>query len=89
MEKILHILQEEFRNSLKATVHSTIRDCHFPRAKNMAKVALGIRRLGKTYFLFQTMKNFLAQQVAIDRILYLNFEDARLFPIDQKKWEKG
>jgi len=55
----------------------------------MAKVALGIRRLGKTYFLFQTMKNFLAQQVAIDRILYLNFEDARLFPIDQKKWEKG
>jgi predicted AAA+ superfamily ATPase len=53
----------------------------------MAKVAIGMRRVGKTYFLFQTMRELLAQRISIDQLLYLNFEDDRLWPIDQKKWE--
>lgn len=85
MEKILQILQEEFRLSLKKTASSTIRDYRFPEAKNLAKVAVGIRRCGKTYFLFQTMRDLLSQSISIERLLYLNFEDDRLFPLDQKK----
>lgn len=85
MEKILQILQEEFRNALNKTSNSTLRDYQFPEAQNLAKVAVGIRRSGKTYFLFQTMRQLISQQISLDRILYLNFEDDRLLPIDQKK----
>lgn len=85
MEKFLPILQEEFRNSLKNTATATVRHYQFPEAKNLAKVAVGIRRSGKTFFLFQTMRELITQQVPIDRLLYLNFEDDRLLPIDQKK----
>jgi predicted AAA+ superfamily ATPase len=75
MEKILQILQEEFRTSLNKTANSTIRQYQFPDAKNQAKVAVGIRRSGKTYFLFQTMRNLIASHIPIDRLLYINFED--------------
>lgn len=85
MEKILQILQEEFRLSLKKTQNSTLRLYQFPEAKNLAKVAVGMRRSGKTYFLFQTMRELISQHISIDRLLYLNFEDDRLLPMDQKK----
>lgn len=85
MENFLQILQEEFRASLKKTQNSTIRHYQFPEAKNFAKVAIGVRRSGKTYFLFQTMRDIVSQHISIDRLLYLNFEDDRLLPIDQKK----
>ena len=85
MEQILQILQEEFRASLNKTAASTIRHYNFPEAKQLAKVVVGIRRSGKTYFLFQKMRELLAQNISIDCLLYLNFEDDRLLPIDQKK----
>lgn len=85
MEKILEILQEEFLASLNKTVGSVKRDYAFPEAKQMVKVAVGIRRSGKTFFLFQTMRELLSQDIPIDRLLYLNFEDDRLLPMDQKK----
>jgi len=85
MEDFLQILQEEFRTSLKKTVNSAIRQYQFPKAKNLAKVAVGIRRSGKTYFLFQTMRELIARDISIEQLLYLNFEDNRLLPITQKK----
>ncbi len=85
MEKFLQILQEEFRTSLKKTANSVIRHYQFPIAKNLAKVAIGMRRSGKTYFLFQTMRELISQSIPIEHLLYLNFEDDRLWPIDQKK----
>ncbi len=85
MEKFLQILQEEFRASLNKTINSTKRYYQFPEAKNLVKVAVGIRRSGKTYFLFQTMRELISQHISIDRLLYLNFEDDRLLPINQKK----
>jgi uncharacterized protein len=88
VQDFLQILQEEFRISLAKTANSVIRNYQFPVAQNLAKVAIGIRRSGKTYFLFQTMRELISQQIPIDRLLYLNFEDDRLLPIDQKKWEK-
>lgn len=85
MEQFLQVLQEEFRASLKKTINSTIRNYRFPEAKNLAKVAIGIRRSGKTYFLFQTVRELISQHFPIDHMLYLNFEDNRLLPLDQKK----
>jgi predicted AAA+ superfamily ATPase len=40
---------------------------------------VGMRRTGKTYLCYQAIKKLLAQGVPKDNILYLNFEDDRLF----------
>jgi predicted AAA+ superfamily ATPase len=57
----------------------------FSEAKNMIKVAVGMRRSGKTYFLYQTIRELISEGIPLDRILFINFEDARLQPIDPKK----
>jgi predicted AAA+ superfamily ATPase len=42
---------------------------------------VGPRRAGKTYFLYQIMKEILRQSADITDILYVNFEDERITPI--------
>lgn len=42
----------------------------------------GPRRSGKTYFLFQIMKMLLKNGVSKKQILYINFDDPRLLPMD-------
>jgi predicted AAA+ superfamily ATPase len=42
---------------------------------------VGPRRAGKTYFLYQIMKEILQGSAAITDILYVNFEDERITPI--------
>lgn len=85
MQAILQTLQEEFRATLELTEKSTPRSYKFPEAKNIIKVAVGMRRSGKTYFLFQTIRQLLADGIALDQILYINFEDDRILPIDHKR----
>jgi hypothetical protein len=84
MSELILTLQEEFRQNLDYTRQSTPRSCRFPEAKNVIKVAIGMRRSGKTYFLFQTIRDLLAEGLTLDRVLYLNFEDDRILPLDQK-----
>lgn len=43
-----------------------------------ASVIIGMRRTGKTYRMFQKMRELLDSGVARQRLLYLNFEDERL-----------
>lgn len=81
---MLKTLIEEFQEMLPTTAHSTPRDYAFPKAENVIKVAVGMRRSGKTYFLFQTIRELLAEGVPIERILYINFEDDRLLPVNHK-----
>ncbi len=84
MQAILQTLQEEFRATLALTSNSTLRRYKFPEAKNIIKVAIGMRRSGKTYFLFQTIRQFLLEGISLDRVLYINFEDDRILPLDHK-----
>ena len=44
-----------------------------------ALALIGMRRVGKTYLCYQAMQTLLEQGVPKDNILYLNFEDDRLF----------
>jgi predicted AAA+ superfamily ATPase len=81
---ILQTLQEEFHAVLHLTKESTPRSYKFPEAKNSIKVAVGMRRSGKTYFLFQTIRQFLEEGILLERILYLNFEDDRILPMAHK-----
>ena len=84
MEDFLQILQEEFRTALVDTEKSTPRLYQFPEAPNIIKVAVGMRRSGKTYFLYQTIRKLLSEGIPLQRILYINFEDDRILPLDHK-----
>lgn len=42
---------------------------------------IGPRRAGKTFFLYQIMKKFLAEGADIRDFVYVNFEDERILPI--------
>ena len=52
-----------------------------PRAGNLVKVVIGMRRCGKSYRLFQEMDALLEAGVPRERICYFNFEDTRLGPV--------
>lgn len=88
MESMLQTLQEEFHAALALSEKSTPRVYKFPEVKNMIKVAVGMRRSGKTYFLFQTIRELTEEHIPLDRILYLNFEDDRILPMDHKAMGK-
>ncbi len=86
-EKILPILLGEFRDRLPLLeiVH---RDIQFPKAPNKIKVAIGMRRVGKTYFLYQHILNMLQTGINPTSILFINFEDDRLLPLNEQKLAK-
>ncbi|ETR69143.1 MAG: hypothetical protein OMM_09860 [Candidatus Magnetoglobus multicellularis str. Araruama] len=57
------------------------RNVKIPWLDNKIDTVIGIRRSGKTWFLFQVMSDLLAKGYPVESILYLNFEDERLLPI--------
>lgn len=59
----------------------TPRSLTLPGLPGKADVVVGMRRSGKTYFLYQKIQERLAGGTDRGRILYLNFEDERLLPL--------
>ena len=85
-KSILQILLGEFYDRLKLLKKELIiREARFPDAPNKIKVAMGMRRSGKTYFLYQHILNLLNNDLPLSRILYINFEDDRLLPLNRNK----
>src|SRR3990167_84850 len=82
---ILQILTDEFHDTLNR-ITLVPRTVKFPEAANKIKVAIGIRRTGKTYFIYQAILQQFNQGIPLTRILYLNLEDDRLLPLDAKKF---
>jgi hypothetical protein len=75
----------EFHDKLSLIKDNFIlRDAQFPVAPNKIKVAIGMRRVGKSYFIYQEIFKLL-KQVDKKRILYINFEDDRLLPLTLEK----
>lgn len=54
----------------------TARSIHISKSNKIVSI-IGPRRAGKTYLMFQKMKELIQQGVRRDSIIYLNFEDAR------------
>ncbi len=50
---------------------------------------IGPRRSGKTFFIFQLIKELLEQKVEKEKILYLDFEDNRLIPLEKGDEEEA
>lgn len=51
-----------------------------PRAGNLVKVIIGMRRSGKTFRLFQEMDSLINAGIPAERLCYFNFEDNRIAP---------
>jgi predicted AAA+ superfamily ATPase len=84
MKDLLITLQDEFLERLNQSQNSIYRDYSFAKIANKVKVAIGMRRAGKTYFLLQIIRSLLQHGVNIKQVLFINFEDDRLLPCDQK-----
>ncbi len=84
-DTVMQVLVGEFHDKLAMLDGVVRREASFHDASNKIKVAMGMRRSGKTYFLFQQMRTLLASGVPLSRILYINFEDDRLLPLDRDK----
>lgn len=83
MTALFPTLLDEFKAKLAGSF--VWRDALFPETPKKIRVAVGMRRTGKTTFLFQEIKNLLSQGISLERILYLNFEDDRLLPMGQQQ----
>ncbi|MGQ4892034.1 MAG: ATP-binding protein [Candidatus Njordarchaeia archaeon] len=56
------------------------RDIELPLNTRNVVVITGVRRSGKTYLMFQTIKDLLDKGVREENIFYINFEDERIEP---------
>jgi predicted AAA+ superfamily ATPase len=84
----LKILLGEFDDKLNRLKDIVIRDAQFPEAPNKIKVAIGMRRAGKTYFIYQHILKLIHDKVHKTTLLYINFEDDRLLPLNEQKLAK-
>ncbi|OGQ44679.1 MAG: hypothetical protein A3H42_04880 [Deltaproteobacteria bacterium RIFCSPLOWO2_02_FULL_46_8] len=81
--QILPTLFEELKGTLEQKIVKRV--LTLPDIKNKALVTMGMRRTGKTFFLYQQIQQLLNQKVPWQQILYINFEDDRLLPMNQKE----
>ncbi len=85
---MLQILLGEFYDILNLLKDGVVRDAQFPDAPSKIKVAIGMRRSGKTYFLYQQILKMMSEGISKTEILYINFEDDRLVPLNEQKLAK-
>ncbi len=85
---MLQVLLGEFRDKLDGLKDIVIREAQFPDAPGKIKVAMGMRRAGKTYFIYQHILKLLSDGVHKTTILHINFEDDRLLPLNEQKLAK-
>lgn len=85
MRDLLEILLEESADAIAQAQTSVPRQLQFPEAKRVIKVAVGMRRSGKTFFVYQEINKLLSQGVLPEQILFINFEDDRLLPMTAKE----
>lgn len=87
-QTVLILLLEEFHTKLTSLPALVPRSAIFPAVENKIKVAIGMRRTGKTYFIFQKIRQLIQEKVSLTQILYLNLEDDRLLPLTRDKLAK-
>lgn len=83
MKNLYYTLREELERKLK--LQAVERRFRFSELPGKVDVAVGMRRTGKTHFLYQKIRELAADAIGREQILYLNFEDDRLLPADATK----
>src|SRR3989338_5529016 len=82
---LIKSLLDSFHEQLNTLSDNVDREASFSNISNKILVAIGMRRTGKTHFLLQKARELLKEQVPLKRILYVNFEDDRLYPLSMQK----
>jgi predicted AAA+ superfamily ATPase len=77
-EIILDFQNEELNTGIK-------RELHYQSVENKAFVCIGVRRCGKSTFLFQIIKDLIKRGINKENFLYINFFDDRLTEIKYGK----
>jgi predicted AAA+ superfamily ATPase len=73
------IIQQRLADAVSMDIPDLVeRECRVPKIPNKVYAVIGMRRSGKTYYLYQTMKHCLEQGIDRSRLVYFNFEDERL-----------
>ncbi len=87
MKDIFETLILDFHKKLRedALPKPVKRDIHIPLLQSKADAIIGVRRSGKTWLLFQKIKELLKSGVSLHSILYMNFEDERILPLSSKE----
>lgn len=80
--------QNIFRQIIADFIHQSLptihqRDLVLPSDIPKIVSLIGARRTGKTFMLFDLIQN-LRNKMPVDRLVYVNFEDDRLFPLELK-----
>ena len=79
MNDIRHVLSQRITDALTAPVPAlTRRDVRLPAIPGKAHAVIGMRRSGKSTFLWQCLAERLATGTPREALLYLNLEDERL-----------
>jgi len=60
----------------------TKRHFDFTCPHNKIRVLIGARRVGKTYSFYQLIRKLISQGIPKEQILFINFEDERLIPLE-------
>lgn len=79
METLLEQLIADFHE--RAIPSVTRRHALLPWLPGKIDTVIGMRRTGKTCFIYQVMADLLSKGVSRESVLYLNFEDERLLPM--------
>lgn len=85
MKELLATLLDEAFAEIEEARNCVPRAVRFPESDQLIKVAIGMRRSGKTYTLYQKIHQLLDQGVEKERILFIDFEDDRLLPLTTQK----
>lgn len=73
------VIRQKIIDAEKAPIpHFTRRDLHVPAIPNKALAVIGMRRTGKTTFLWQVLADRVASGTPREGILFLSFDDERL-----------
>ena len=81
-EALKYVLTENTTRRFPATVP---RSLELPLNTTKITTLVGIRRSGKTYILYDTMRRLEASGVDRRQMIFLNFEDDRLMPIKTRE----
>ncbi len=85
MKELLSTLLDESFDTIKQARKCVPRSIRLPQTDLMIKVAIGMRRAGKTYTLYQRINELLDQGIDREQILFIDFEDDRLLPMNVKE----
>ncbi len=83
--ELLATLLEEAFYEIEQVRDSVPRKVRFPQSDLMITVAIGMRRSGKSYAIFQKINQLLDEGIKKEQILFIDFEDDRLLPMNMKE----